>query len=340
MRKFNLLILFLIICALSNAQNKDNTYTIMSYNVENLYDTIDNDHVDDAEFLPESRKDWNTEKYFNKLNNIARVIKAVNDVEYPEIVSLIEIENYRVVFDLINKTNLKKANYGIVQYKSADPRGVGVALIYRKDAFKLVTSKPFSIVYNEGQIQTTRHILYVKGLIDKNDTIHILVNHWKSRRGKDEETENKRIKSASIVRHIVDSLQMRNKDARIVILGDFNDEPTNISLADTLRAGNKKTNLSKGELYNLMYDRKLNKDGTTFYRSGWSMLDNIIVSYSVITSKKSIYKATWSSGYILKKDFMLKTDKNGFQVPLRTFEGKKYMNGYSDHLPVYMILKK
>lgn len=312
----------------------------MSYNVENLYDTIDNDHVDDAEFLPESRKDWNTEKYFNKLNNIAKVIKAVNDIEYPEIVSLVEVENYRVVFDLVNKTNLKKANYGIVQYQSADPRGVGVALIYRKDAFKLLTSKPFSVIYNEEKHQATRHILYVKGLIDKNDTIHILVNHWKSRRGKDEETEIKRIKTASIVRHIVDSLQKGNKDSRIVIMGDFNDEPTNISLNDTLRAGNKKVNWSKGELYNLMYDRKLNKEGTTFYRSGWSMLDNIIVSYPMITTKKPIYKATWTSGNILKKDFMLKEDKNGFKIPLRTFEGKKYMNGYSDHLPVYVILKK
>ena len=115
---------------------------------------------------------------------------------------------------------------------------------------------------------------------------------------------------------------------------------SNISLKDTLKAGNKKTNWSKNELYNLMYDKILNQEGTTFYRSSWSMLDNIIVSYPMITTKKSYYKATWTSGKILKKDFMMKEIKNNIKIPLRTFEGKKYLNGYSDHLPVYVVLTK
>ncbi|MEI7596992.1 MAG: hypothetical protein WCK02_14690 [Bacteroidota bacterium] len=320
--------------------NPKKTFTIMSYNVENLFDTIDNPEKSDEEYLPSSKLQWNTEKYFAKINKIAKVIKSIHSEELPEIISLIEIENKAVLEDLISKTELKNSCYKIVHYDSPDPRGVDVGLLYRSDEFKVIKSFPIKISFNGDTAYKTRDILYVKGLMGKSDTLHIFVNHWKSRNSKDEETELKRIFEASVLRQKVDSIQNSCKNAKIVITGDFNDEPTNKSLSETLKAGNTTDAPSFNMLYNMMYDKKLKAEGTYFYRSEWSMLDNIIVSYPLINAAKGTYKTNYNSSVIFKQDWMLYTDKNGNKVPNRTFAGEKYTGGISDHLPIYIELIK
>ncbi len=331
--------LLLFALAFTQLTAQERPFTIMSYNVENLFDTIDTPVFDDTEFTPASKKQWNTEKYNKKLTDLSKVISAVGKENLPDIIGLIEVENRKVLEDLVNTPSLKAGGYGIVHEESPDGRGIDVALIYRKDRFAYEGHVKLPVAFPFDSTETTRDILYVFGKAPDGMDIHFFVNHWSSRIGGERETEPKRMYCAVTLRRSVDLLLSRDSRARIVIMGDFNDEPTNRSLMSVLQASNKRKNISVGEFYNLMYDKhNLTPQGTYFYQGNWNMLDHLIVSHSLL-NVKSGYGCTYDSGQILREEWMLFKAKNGDLSPNRTYGGPNYYGGISDHLPVFLVLE-
>lgn len=337
-----LFIILLLISQLSFAQNPNydakNIATIVSYNLENLFDTIDTPDVIDEEFTPISEKEWTNERYQQKLRNLDYVLSHINPNELPEIIAVQEVENKSVLEDLIKQEALAKGNYGIVHKNSPDVRGIDVALLYRKDDFKLLKYKAIEVKFSFEPETKTRDILYVKGELN-GELLHIFANHWSSRRGGEIESEPKRVQSASIVRKEIDKILKKDKNAKIIVLGDFNDTPFNKSVNKTLRATNNLSLKSEGDLYNLMYNNALLGKGSHAYRGKWSMLDNIVVSYGLLNAKKGFSVIYGSSGTFFDEKTVFLNNKSGFWQPGRTYSGNRYYGGFSDHLPVYMQLK-
>ena len=308
-------------------------YTVLSYNVENLFDTKDDPKIPDEEFLPESEKKWTNERYQKKLDDLAKVISEVNPLETPEIVGLVEIENQPVLEDLIRTNALKDHHYAIIHEESPDYRGIDVALIYRKDAFTEIMHETLSVVFPDDTTFKTRDILHVIGKI-RNKTVHVFVNHWPSRIGGDDKTEPKRVLAASVLKQRVDLVLSLEPNARIIIMGDMNDEPANKSLQETLGA---KSPDSGAELVNLMMPDDVAGLGTYFYSGNWNMLDNLIVSKEMISGKQ--VRIENQKGNIYSSPWMIYTNKNGDKTPNRTYLGNKYVGGVSDHFPVYFKMK-
>lgn len=309
-------------------------YTVGSYNVENLFDTVDDPKIPDEEFLPESEKKWDNERYQKKLTDLAQVISEVNPAEMPEVVGLVEVENQTVLEDLVGAGKLN-GRYAIIHEESPDYRGIDVALIYRKDAFKEIGHETLPVVFSDDPEFKTRDILHVTGKI-RNKIVHVFVNHWPSRIGGEEKTEPKRILAASVLRKKVDQILAANPKARIIIMGDMNDEPANKSLNETLGAAATDSGTT---LVNLMMPDDAAGKGTYFYNGNWNMLDNLIVSETVLKGKGMMVEG--KKGNIFSNDWMIFTNKKGDKTPNRSYVGNKYVGGVSDHFPVYfkMIVK-
>jgi len=307
--------------------------TIVSYNVENLFDTIDNPRKNDNEFTPFSKKKYNTKRYNKKISAIATVLSSINKKDLPEIIGLAEVENKAVLNNLIETPQLQKAHYKVILEEGPDPRGIDCALLYRPDVFKYLSHKAVPVKFPFAGNRRTRDILYVKGVV-KKDTLHIFVNHWSSRRGGMQKSEPKRVQSAKVLKHNVDSLLALNPDALIFIMGDFNDEPVNKSIYNVLDAGGISEHK---ELVNLVYSLDKQGKGTYYYRGKYNMLDNMIVSQALINNKKGV-RIFEKQAYIFHPDFICYTHKNGDKSPAKTYGGKNYYGGFSDHFPVYTIL--
>jgi predicted extracellular nuclease len=342
-----LILLLNILWAVSGFAQKEtynaaNNFTVMFYNTENFFDTIDDPHTNDNQYLPAGNKQWNTVKYKNKLENIAKVIASVHPDELPEIVGLCEIENTTVLNDLIGQPVLKNGKYAAILEDSKEPRGVDVALLYRKDEFQYLKHQAIRVTFPFEKETRTRDILYVKGIAGKSDTLHIFVNHWKSRIGDEKNTETKRVFTAMLLRNYADSIMIRNPESRIIIIGDFNDDPTNKSIYSILQAGNKQKNLGPSDLYNMMFDKhNFDGKGSYYYQGDWYMFDNIIVSPALLLNIPEQFRTTFGGGQIFSPDWMMqKNQKTGTVKPFETFDGSKYINGFSDHLPVFIELKK
>lgn len=310
-----------------------NEYTVLSYNVENLFDTSDDPKVPDEEFLPSAEKKWDDERYQKKLNDLARVISEVNPKDAPEIVGLIEVENRAVLEDLVRTAALQKLDYGIIHEESPDFRGIDVALIYRKGEFTEISHEALPVVFADDPEFKTRDILHVVGKV-KNNTVHVFVNHWPSRIGGDEKTQPKRILAASVLKRKVDEVLAADSRAHIVIMGDMNDEPSNVSLLETLGAKSPETG---AKLVNLMMPDDRKGEGTYFYSGNWNMLDNIVVSGEMINGKS--IRVENGKGEIYRSDWMIFTNKTGDKTPNRSYVGNKYTGGVSDHFPVYFKMK-
>lgn len=318
------------------------SYMVMFFNTENLFDTINDPEKNDDEFTPQGAKYWTGYRYRQKLTNLSKVIIGAGGWELPQIVALSEIENRKVVEDLINKTPLYKSDYRIIHKESPDARGIDVAMMYRKKYFTPISENFIAVNYpsNIGS-GTTRDILYVKGTTNQNDTLHIFVNHWPSRWGGQKETEEKRIFVAGLVKHATDSIFKTDKNANIIIVGDLNDYPTDKSLVYELQAQTEYDNIKSNKLYNLSYYlQEIKKLGTHKFHGQWGILDQIIVSGALLDTTRTIY-TTLEDAHIYNPDFLLIPDEGytGKQV-FRTYVGYKYQGGYSDHLPAYINLHK
>jgi len=310
---------------------------VMFWNTENFFDIFDDSTVNDNEFLPGALRAWNYKKYQTKRNHIYQVIAAIGGWDPPDIIGLAEVENRFVLNDLVVNTPLAKYNYQIVHKNSPDPRGIDVALLYRKDHFRLIDKHYFPIYDANGKIEHTREILYVSGLAG-TDTLHIFVNHWPSRSGRNSDSETKRCRVALTLKSKTDSLLLRNPKALILITGDFNDEPTDESLVRCLGASTDTTGTKSNRLYNLSALLTLSGKirGTHKYDGKWAMLDQVIVSGSLLQKGKHIHTDV-SKLSVFAPDFLLQTDDRwmGYK-PFRTYNGMQYLGGYSDHLPVFI----
>ena len=316
--------------------NKKRNLTVVFYNVENLFDTENNQGTRDAEFTPEGKNNWTEDRYFKKLEDITKVLSSVNKNELPELIGLCEIENRKVLDDLISTHYLSGGNYGIEHFESPDYRGIDCALIYRPDEFKVLYSAPVKVVFADDPKFTTRDILYVKGETNNHEEFHIFINHWPSRIGGIEQTEPKRVAVARILKHKIDSVQNVNPGANILVMGDMNDEPSNRSLNDELSA--KKPEDKNAAFVNLMYPIHENKKGSYNYRGNWNMLDNIVVSSGLLDRKG--FQCVDRKGFVFHEKWMEYVGQNGEISPNRTYGGPNYYGGVSDHFPVYIQLSR
>jgi len=299
-------ILSIFIC--SSCANNKKIYKVGFYNVENLFDTIDGPNIDE-EFLPNSKLNWNQVKYNEKIAHINQVIQSL---DYPIILGLCEIENIKVLKDLIFSSATLKKSYGIVHHDSPDKRGIDASFIYNKDVLKLLSSGKLHVQLDEKNLKPTRDIVWAK-FSSKKDTILTLVNHWPSRRGGTEKSEHKRLKAAQTAKTFIDSVLKQNPLSKIILMGDLNDYPEN-----------KAPLLIKESLNQMITKNSGNYGGTHCYRNHWGVLDHIFVSDDF---------AVPASGKINEFDYLF-TQYKGKTVPFRTFGGGKYLGGYSDHLPV------
>jgi predicted extracellular nuclease len=303
------------------------------YNVENLFDTIDDKYTIDEQFLPGSEKEWNTPKYFDKLNKLAKVITAI-DKDFPVFMGFAEIENKAVILDLISNTNLTEGNYGVVHYESPDKRGIDLGFMYRKDYFNVKHSENIEISLADNPDFATRDILYIQGELKGNDEVHVFLNHWSSRRAGQKKSEHKRVKAATILRAKVDKTLAEDASAKIIIMGDFNDYPTNKSVYEVLRAKGT-PDFENNDLFNMAYKLEMADKGTYNYKGDWGMLDQLIISKGLYNPEKGV-EVSYDQCNILDKAWMLYTDKKyGDKKPSKTYGGPNYYGGYSDHLPIY-----
>jgi predicted extracellular nuclease len=322
------------------AQAPDRKFTVVFYNTENLFDTIDAPTPGDDEFTPGSEKKWNSEKYLKKINDLSKVLSDAGEGEMPAIIGLAEVENRLVLEDLVNSPFLSPGHYRIVHEDSPDERGIDVALLYRPDVFGYIRHEKVPVSFPFDSTLTTRDILYVRGKAPDGGILNIFVNHWSSRYGGREASEPKRMYCAVALRRRLDLLLTQETDPRIIVVGDFNDEPTNRSIMDILHATDKRKNIYPGDLYDLFYDRhNLGNYGSYYYRGEWDMFDQIMVSYNLIDQPGKL-SCTYNSGDVFREDFMLFKNREGDEVPNRTYGGPNYYGGISDHFPVYVVFEE
>ncbi len=311
------------------------------YNLENLFDTIPSPNTNDRDFLPQGRLAWNSEKYWSKQANMAKVIGLLATDVTPDGVALLgvaEVENRRVLEDLVVQPAIKERNYQIVHYESPDKRGIDVALLYQPKYFRVIGSRPLPVDLIDpktGFRDFTRDVLYVTGLF-QGDTLHVMVCHWPSRRGGETGSVWMREAAAQVCRRAVDSLLARNELAKIVVMGDFNDDPTNASLIKVLRAAKSTESMKAGDLYNPMYALYKSGNGTLAYRDAWNLFDQIIVSKGLVWKQAGGWQLL--RAVVFREPWMFQEEGAFRGYPLRTFVGDIFLNGYSDHLPVYVLM--
>jgi hypothetical protein len=305
---------------------------IMFYNVENMFDTVNDTLTDDDEFLPAGTRRWNNKRYRSKVNSVYKTIIAAGEWSPPAIVSFCEIENRKVLEDLVYGTYLSKYNYRIVHEDSPDPRGIDVCLIYRSDLIDVINYQYFIPYYTKRSKLATRSVLYTKCLIS-GDTIHLFVNHWPSRRGGVLAGESQRKQIAEMVKLKIDSiLNSRVTETKIMIIGDFNSTPDDLAVG--LFTSKNDKGLSMVNLSENLTDRY----GTYKYTGIWEMIDQLIVSDALINCSKGVYTEPGKLR-IFNPDFLLKKDpKYPGMSPFSTWSGYRYQGGYSDHLPIIIDL--
>lgn len=303
------------------------------YNVENLFDIYDDPEKDDDEFLPTAERKWTKERYDDKVVKLSTVISKLGN-SLPAIVGLCEVENREVVVDLTKSEALKEGKYEVVHYDSPDQRGIDVGLIYRTEKFKVTHSQPVP-VHLPDSIRPTRDILYVKGEVIDGPELHIFVNHWPSRWGGAEQSEYKRILAAQALKAKIDSITAIDANAYIVSMGDYNDYPYNRSITEILDADSLNTNST---LVNLMSGLEETHRGSFNYRGEWGFLDQIIVSRSLTDYKLPDVSTSSTQPYYFE-EMIYTHPEYGDERLNRSYGGTTYYGGYSDHLPVYTILK-
>lgn len=315
------------------------TYRAMFYNVENLFDTFDNPHKNDDEFLPHGTMRWTNWKYWEKLKNITRVITAVGEMQPPSLVGLCEIENDSVIHYLTKRSPLRAQGYEYIVTDSPDERGINVALLYQPHHFNLIQKNEYRIKFSSPNARPSRNILHATGIVLNGDTLDVFVLHPPSRYGGQLESEPQRIDVAQRLRHCVDSLFDIRTKANILIMGDFNDYPNNKSLSHTLDARSLRSPHHDMALYNMFRHRMKEKNfGSYFFQGRWGILDQVIVSGNMLHPHNSIHIKD-NEAHIFKADFLLEKDATTGQMkPHRTYLGPRYIGGFSDHLPIYIDL--
>jgi len=347
MKKTHLFYCCVFVFAMGYSQGKKKTYTIRTiafYNVENLFDTINDPNKNDEASPIMELKGNKSHVYWDKINQLGKVISQIGKEKTntsPAIIGLAEIENRNVLIDLINSKYLMDKNYQIIHYDSPSFRGIDVALLYQEKYFQPIHHEAIQPnIYKNGKRIYTRDQLWVTGYLD-DDLIHLIINHWPSRRGGEESTRPLREKTAYQNTKIIEKIREKKKNSKILLLGDFNDSPNDTSFKEVLKSKGVKSNLQKDDIYNPF--EKLHKLGynTLGYRDNINLFDQILLSTPLVNLGDNDF-ATYKlfTAHIFSKPF-LTTKKGRFKgYPFRSFSYGRYIGGYSDHYPVYVYLIK
>lgn len=335
--------LFVLLLAAGFAQKP---YKVLFYNVENLFDTVRDPEIKDREFTPKGPKRWTAAKYERKIRNIERVLFDIAAVDkiYPVVIGVSEIENRNVLEDLIATPKLAPANYRIVHYDSPDARGVDVAFFYRPDQFELEGSAAIRYTIDRIPDFKTRDIVTMWGTIEQ-EPFYFMVAHWPSRRGGKESSSFLRERAAEIMRRAADSVRAANPKVKVVMMGDLNDDATDRSITEVIGARGDLRKVEPGGYFNPYIEVLKSGIGTLAYDDQWNLFDNIIVSDNLVTGPSGtlqlqrvgdskFYGCVFRAPYLFQKEGQFK----GY--PLRTFVGDNFQNGYSDHLPVFILMGK
>lgn len=343
------LLLLAALCLATRAQSAERdtlTFRIVSYNVENLFDCQHDSLKDDYEFLPQAARRWTYSKYRRKLDALARTLIATGGWTPPALVALCEVENDTVMRDLTRRSILREAGYRYLMTHSPDWRGIDVALLYQPHLFKPIHCRSIRIDPPTPGQRPTRDVLHVSGLLLNLDTLDILIAHLPSRSGGARQTEPYRLAVARRLKAAVDSICRRRMRPQVILMGDFNDSPADRSIRHVLQAAAPPRSpeaLQPRALYHLLARRTARHAkpwqhhirGSYKYRGRWQLLDHIIVSGLLLSPGAPLHTSEDMAG-IATHPFLLTDDpKHGGLQPWRTYQGPRYLGGYSDHLPVY-----
>ncbi|WP_341904429.1 hypothetical protein [Fluviicola taffensis] len=313
-------------------------HPIIFYNVENLFDTFDDKSLlGNEEFTMEGSKLWDNERYQMKLNRLAEALLLVNG-STPLIFGMAEIENRKVVEDLIKTDLLAHRNYQIVHYNSEDRRGVDCAFVYDAGFIEADLEMKLIIEVDDEPYFRTRDIIYVKAKLADEHIVHFFVNHWPSRREGISESESRRKFAAATLRRKIDEILNSDKEANIIVMGDFNDTPENFSIRTILRAKGQHEQ-TPGDLINLLIEEQKQGHGTTVHQREWDVFDQLIVSQGLLQGQSGL-EINEHNAFIARNKELIFTYPDGGQKPSATYGGDTYHGGYSDHLPVFLNLKE
>ncbi len=344
MKKLFLILVISGFTYLAEAQVKTEyqVYCIGFYNLENLFDTI-NDPTNDESFTPEGEYHYNTAIYKDKLQKLSFVLSKIGKSESPDGLAFwgtAEIEHQHCLEDLCKQPLLASRGYKVIEHESPDYRGIDCAFVYNPKYFTPTNSTVLPMRYkqpNDTTPSTTRDILWVEGIMN-GETFHVFVNHWPSRRGGEEATAPLRDMAALICKTKVDSIYKSNPNCKIIVMGDLNDDPVSNSVKNILNAKGKIAEVPKGGLFNPFYEYYKKGLGTMAFRDAWGLFDQIIVSHSFIDKNQNglfFFKAN-----VFHEDFMVQKSGPFKGYPSRTFSGSEYNGGFSDHYPTYISLLK
>ncbi len=301
------------------------TFSIAFYNLENLFDPLENDKTLDKDFTPNGIYNWDDHKYQQKINNLSLIISKIGLTRSetpPVLIGVCEVENESCLEDMIQSEPLKNFDYGFVFHKSPDHRGINVALLYQKRHFRFIENKAVSVNFkNQIESEGTRDILHVKGLLFGKH-IHLILNHWPSRSDGTQKTDHKRISASQEVQKIINEIKTSDPLAQIIIMGDFNDEPSSESLAPYLKEG----------FTNPMLQFQKLKKGSVKYKGKWIMFDQILFNNNLKEAEWFDYQST----QIYVEPSLIEKSGRHRGSPKRTFVGSYYVGGYSDHFPVFI----
>lgn len=303
-------------------------FSIAFYNLENLFDYENKESTLDKDYTPEGIYKWDRNKYFHKINNLGYAISKIGETRSgtpPVLLGVCEVENETCLIDLVQTEALKPFNYGFIFHKSADQRGIHVAFLYQKEHFIHEETKSFSIdVSHKCESDTTRDIMLINGKLFQKK-ISILLNHWPSRTEGTKKTNHKRLEAANMVKHIIREINKENQESNILIMGDFNDDPLSQSV----------TLFTSDEFYNPMIPFQEQKKGSVRHKGKWIMFDQIIIN-------KNLLESNWLEfleAHIYVAPFLTQKSGRYKGSPKRSFNGKFFQGGFSDHFPVFIYFR-
>ena len=334
--KVKCLTLILAFCLNVSILLSQDRFCVIEYNVENLFDCRHDSLKQDTEFLPESIRGWNFFRFKEKVERIAKVIYAAGVDDVPALVGLCEVENDFCIQSLVRFSSLKEVGYRYVMTESPDLRGIDVALLYQPQRFKLSATERVRVEYPDAK-RPTRDLLHVTGRVAAGDTIDVFVCHMPSRTGGRKVSEPYRVFTATLLKQQVEAVMRQRTAPNIIVMGDFNDYPDNYPICGVLGAKKPDGAVDGNHLYNLMDGKK---GGTYKYKGEWGILDHMIVNGRLLDENNRLH-TSYEAAEILNFPFLLEEDeKTGGMKPFRTYNGMRYNGGYSDHLPIRMVLKE
>ena len=349
---FTILSVLLFVGTVSSQSQKTETYVrcVAFYNLENLFDTIHDEGKNDYEYLPDGGMKWTAFKYENKVNNMAYAISQLGTDEDPRgamLVGVSEVENMNCLRDLCAKLKDYNRTYEPILLEGPDRRGVDVGLLYNPAMFKVTTTKGYELKahYADGNVVRSRYELLVSGYILGNgrpEKIHVIVNHWPSRYGGELSSRATRDTAAMLCMTIVDSIYRVEPRAKVIIMGDLNDDPYSHSCADVLLAKKTREEVPEHGLFNTMWQKLEQGVGSLAYQGSWNLFDQIIISEPLMNEKLESGKWIYWKSQIFNKPFLTVQEGKDKGTPLRTHKGGVWQNGYGDHYPtmIYLIKQK